>query len=68
MTQDRRQALKTLATPLVLAAAPAMAAPMTRSTTVSIEGNAFHINGRPTYPGRLYKDRKVEGLRSPPGW
>jgi hypothetical protein len=62
MTQDRRQALKTLATPLVLAAAPAMAAPMTRSTTVSIEGNAFHINGRPTYPGRVYKGSKVEGL------
>ncbi len=31
-------------------------------TTVSIEGQAFHINGRPTYAGRTYEGRKVEGL------
>jgi hypothetical protein len=28
---------------------------------VSIEGNAFHINGKPTYPGRVHKGHKVEG-------
>jgi hypothetical protein len=62
MTLDRRQTLKTLAAPLVLAAAggtDAFAA--THATTVSIEGNAFHINGKPTYPGRSYKGHKIEG-------
>ena len=33
-----------------------------RRTVVSIEGRAFHINGRPTYAGRSYKGMKVEGL------
>jgi hypothetical protein len=56
--------MKTLAAPFLLSAAgarEATAAPMERSTTVSIEGNAFHINDRPTYPGRIYKGSKVEG-------
>ena len=35
---------------------------MTRQTTVSIEGDAFHINGRPAYPGQTYNGMKVEGL------
>jgi len=35
---------------------------MTRHTSVSIVGDAFHINNRPTYPGRYYKDYKIEGL------
>jgi hypothetical protein len=64
MTQDRRQAVKTLAVPLVLAAAgarQAFAAPAARATTVSIAGNAFHINDKPTYAGRVYKGHKVEG-------
>jgi hypothetical protein len=39
----------------------AFAASAGRVTSVSIEGNAFHINGRPTYPGRVYKGHKVEG-------
>jgi hypothetical protein len=29
---------------------------------VSIEGAAFHVNGRPTYAGRTWKGHKVEGL------
>ena len=33
-----------------------------RQTAVSIHGEAFHINGRPTYPGRVWKGHKVEGL------
>ncbi len=33
-----------------------------RETIVSIEGDAFLIDGEPTYPGRRYRDRKVEGL------
>src|SRR5437667_1738905 len=31
-------------------------------TTVSIRGDAFLINGRPTYAGREYKGSKIEGL------
>jgi hypothetical protein len=31
-------------------------------TMVSIEGDDFHINGRPTYQGRSYHGRRVEGL------
>jgi hypothetical protein len=32
------------------------------ATVVSIEGEAFHINGRPTYEGRTWQGRKIEGL------
>jgi hypothetical protein len=32
------------------------------STVVSIEADAFHINGRPTYEGRTWRGRKIEGL------
>ena len=35
---------------------------MKRKTTVSIEGPAFLINGRPTYPGRQFQGHKLEGL------
>lgn len=35
---------------------------MSRQTTVSIQGDAFHINGRPTYQGRTYRAMKIEGL------
>src|SRR6266699_129119 len=31
-------------------------------TAVSIRGDAFLINGRPTYAGREYKGNKIEGL------
>src|SRR5215217_4912233 len=31
-------------------------------TVISIEGNSFLINGKPTYAGRTYKGMKVEGL------
>ncbi|HUQ69607.1 MAG TPA: hypothetical protein VM165_08795 [Planctomycetaceae bacterium] len=33
-----------------------------RRTTVSIVGEAFHINGRPTYPGRTWQGHRIEGL------
>lgn len=33
-----------------------------RQTTVSIEGNGFLINGKPTYKGISYQGRKIEGL------
>ena len=31
-------------------------------TSVSIHGEAFHINGRPTYEGRSWNGKKIEGL------
>jgi hypothetical protein len=33
-----------------------------RKTAVSIVGHAFHINGQPTYAGRTWKGKKIEGL------
>ncbi len=33
-----------------------------RQTVVSIVGEQFHINGQPTYPGRIWQGHKVEGL------
>jgi len=38
------------------------ASPPSRRTTVTIRGDAFYINGRPTYRGRSFNGRKVEGL------
>lgn len=32
------------------------------ATKVDIVGNAFHLNGNPTYPGRIYLGAKIEGL------
>src|SRR6266566_1495916 len=36
--------------------------PAPRKTAVSIVGDEFHINGRPTYPGRVWGGRKIQGL------
>jgi hypothetical protein len=47
---------------VVLVAAPAADAPKSRKTEVSIRGDAFLINGEPTYKGRTWKGKKVEGL------
>ncbi|MDZ4689569.1 MAG: hypothetical protein SH850_31215 [Planctomycetaceae bacterium] len=33
-----------------------------RKTAVSIVGETFHINGRPTYPGRMWQGHRIEGL------
>ncbi len=33
-----------------------------RKTTASIKGEAFHINGQPTYKGRTWNGKKIEGL------
>jgi hypothetical protein len=51
--------MKTLALALLVLlpqAAPA------RKTAVSIEGDAFRINGKPTYAGRSWNGHKIEGL------
>jgi hypothetical protein len=37
-------------------------APMARRTDVAIRGDSFVINGRPTYEGRTWKGRSIEGL------
>jgi hypothetical protein len=40
-----------------------MAAPKAYwKTRISIRGDAFEINGKPTCPGRNYQDKKIEGL------
>jgi hypothetical protein len=54
---QRRTFLKLAGTVPALAAA----APDSR-TEVSIRADRFYINGKPTYAGRSYKDRKIEGL------
>jgi len=48
----------------VLATLSAFAAPASASpkTTVAIAGEAFLINGQPTYAGRTWKGHKIEGL------
>ena len=33
-----------------------------RRTAISIVGDEFHINGQPTYPGRSWNGKKVQGL------
>jgi hypothetical protein len=38
------------------------ATPSGPRTTVTIEGEQFFINGQPTYAGRTWKGRKIEGL------
>jgi hypothetical protein len=43
----------------LLAAGVAHAQPRTQ---VSIQGEQFHLNGRPTYEGRMWQGKKIEGL------
>ena len=44
-------------------AAPLAAQTVSRArTTVSIDGDRFFLNGKATYPGRVYKGMKIEGL------
>jgi len=38
------------------------AAGAVRQTTVSIVGEEFHLNGKPTYEGRRWNGRKIQGL------
>lgn len=50
------------ADPVSPKALPAPSDSRSRQTTVSILGDAFHINGVPTYPGREWRGQKIEGL------
>jgi hypothetical protein len=54
----RRELLSVVASLPVTAKAQSKA----RRTEVSIHGDQFFINGSPTYPGRVYKGKRVEGL------
>ena len=47
---------------LALLAASAVSRAAARRTTVSIEGDRFFLNGKPTYPGRQYQGMRIEGL------
>jgi hypothetical protein len=47
---------------LLLASAGHAADPPERKTNVTIAGDQFLINGKPTYAGRAFKGRKIEGL------
>ncbi|MEN3940369.1 hypothetical protein WJU23_03675 [Prosthecobacter sp. SYSU 5D2] len=49
--------MRHLLTLLLLAVTPLGAA-----TTVSISGQDFYINGKPTYPGRIWQGTRIEGL------
>ncbi len=59
MKMKRRDFLITVPT-LTLAAQASLSA--AAKTTISIQGDRFFINGRPTYEGRSYKGMKIEGL------
>ncbi len=41
---------------------PAKSALQNRKTAVTILGDKFHINGQPTYKGRIWNGKPVEGL------
>jgi hypothetical protein len=41
---------------------PAVAADRERATEVSIQGESFFINGKPTYAGRTWNGKRIEGL------
>jgi hypothetical protein len=60
MTPPR--AVFVLAASLLIAQAAAAQDAAARKTSVSIVGDAFHINGRPTYAGRVWNGKKIEGL------
>ena len=44
------------------AALPSLATTANSQTEVSVRGNQFFINGKPSYAGRSYKGLKIEGL------
>ena len=54
--------LRHLTTLVLFAASLTSAVTAAPKTTVSIDGDRFYINGRPTYEGRTWKGHKIEGL------
>ncbi|MGV3720591.1 MAG: hypothetical protein ACO1SX_06735 [Actinomycetota bacterium] len=67
---NRPQSMSLIAPHLVLfalfvffvSAFPSHGAPAQRKTSLEIRGEQFFINGKPTYPGRTFEGRRVEGL------
>ena len=51
-----------LRTSLFLAGLVFSIQPTSAQTIVSIQGEDFHINGKPTYEGRMWKGHRIEGL------
>ncbi len=47
---------------VIAATSSAVAGEKARKTEVSIHGEAFYINGKPTYEGRSWQGYKIEGL------
>lgn len=47
---------------IAIPCADVQAATAERLTTVAIVGEDFHLNGQPTYPGRTWNGKRVEGL------
>jgi hypothetical protein len=62
MLTVRFSLLLALAGPLLLTAASQGEVTPSRQTSVSIVAEQFFINGRPTYPGRRWKEHRIEGL------
>ena len=56
---DRRTFIATAALPALL---PLRSDAQTRHTEVTIRGDAFLINGRPTYAGTTFEGKRIEGL------
>ena len=56
---DRRTFLATAALPALY---PLRGVAQTRRTDLTIRGDAFLINGRPTYAGRTFNGKRIEGL------
>jgi hypothetical protein len=59
---DHRILPSVLGSLLLLVCATPHAAAQTRKTAIGIRGEMFFINGAPTYKGRTWKDKKIEGL------
>jgi hypothetical protein len=62
MTGIHRLGLAVIVAVLSAACACPAGAAEARRTIVSIVGDAFHVNGKPTYAGRTFRGMKVEGL------
>ena len=62
MNRRKMLSMNVCATAAISFSPLAMAQPKPRKTKVSIVGNAFHINGQPTYRGRMWQGKKIEGL------
>src|SRR5262245_2452465 len=63
ISRDRpMRPLLLLLVPLAALRAADTPGPAKRKTEVSIQGDAFHVNGKPTYPGRKWNGQKIEGL------